>query len=644
MEKIIYFDVCAFFLVLILLISTISRKMVSGRENRYLLYTIISTFLTTIFDIWALVVDNMSSDFIIQKYTSHTLYIFFHSLTIPIYIAYIVALTDTWHLIKSNIINIILLDVPFLVICILLIANLFNEKVFSLNDEFKYTRGPWLTIIYACCFLYAAFGIYYICTYKDLLKKKRFFALLSVFVLIITATILQMLFPHFPIEMFATSISLLIITIAIQRPEENIDIITGLHNMSDYSSDIKRSYSNVKVFDIILINVTNFHSIRDFLGYEKINDLLAEIANRLRELNKKFKVHADLYYLEKGKFRFVIDTKYREQSEDIAKCINEVFMSDFIVNHMHINLITQVCLCRCPYDVDDYEILMHFGEQFSKDYDYTGEILYARDLFNQGRYDLFNKLDTIIENAITNHKFQVYYQPIYSVKKKRFNSAEALLRLKDENQNFIPPDIFIPAAEKSGAIHRIGAYVIDEVCQFISSPDFEKLDIDYIEINLSTSQCMHPELVPQILDTLKKYNVSPDKINLEITETAAANIQSIMAENLDKLTAAGLSFSLDDFGTGYSNMQRVASLPLKMVKLDKEFVNHESNPKLLIVLENTIKMIKDMEMEIVAEGIETETLVQRFSDMDCEYIQGYYYSKPIPKNDFIAFITKNLNN
>ena len=443
--------------------------------------------------------------------------------------------------------------------------------------------------------------------------------------------------------MFATTIGLLFISMIIQKPEENIDLTTGLQNATAYSIDIKRNFHNEKVFDIIMINVANFHSVRDIIGFDAANDLLVEVANKLRAVNKSSKLNSDLYYLGKGKFRLTIDEDMRERSSEIAELVNTTLQKNFDVNHINLNLICYVCITRCPYDVDDYEILMHFGERFTDNIEYSGNVLLARELFSKERYDLFNKLDSIIENAITNHKFQVYYQPIYSTEEKRFNSAEALLRLKDDTYGFIPPDVFIPAAEKSGAIHRIGAYVLEEVCDFIASSDFPKLNIDYIEINLSVAQCMHQDLSKQVLNILDKYKVSPDKINLEITETATSNLHSIMLKNLQELTEAGVSFSLDDFGTGYSNMQRVASLPLKIVKLDRTFVNHEENPKLSIVLENTVKMIKDMDMQIVAEGIETEQLVTRFADMKCEYIQGYYFSKPIPRNDFIVFITKHLN-
>jgi EAL domain-containing protein (putative c-di-GMP-specific phosphodiesterase class I) len=247
-------------------------------------------------------------------------------------------------------------------------------------------------------------------------------------------------------------------------------------------------------------------------------------------------------------------------------------------------------------------------------------------------------LDGIIESALAEHKFMVYYQPIYSVKEKRFNSAEALVRLYDDKYGFISPEIFIRAAERSGAIHKIGAFVLEEVCRFIASEEFQGLGLEYIEVNLSVVQCIQSGLAGEVMDTLRRYDVSPDKINLEITETAISYSQNILMENLDALTQAGIKFSLDDFGTGYSNVRRIASLPFHLIKLDKTFTDAEHNPKLLIVLKNTIRMIKDMNMEIVVEGIENRKLVEQFAALECEYIQGYYYSKPIPRDEFVTFV------
>ena len=151
---------------------------------------------------------------------------------------------------------------------------------------------------------------------------------------------------------------------------------------------------------------------------------------------------------------------------------------------------------------------------------------------------------------------------------------------------------------------------------------------------------MNGDLPETYLSIMKKYNVSPDRINLEITETAAAYEQDVMTDNLKQLAQAGISFSLDDYGTGYSNIQRVMHLPFKIIKLDKSFANEENNQKLWIFLKNTVKMLKEMDMEIVIEGVETQEMLEVFTDLQCDFVQGYIFSKPIPQDEFVAFITK----
>jgi len=247
-------------------------------------------------------------------------------------------------------------------------------------------------------------------------------------------------------------------------------------------------------------------------------------------------------------------------------------------------------------------------------------------------------MDTIIESALSNKRFEVYYQPIYSVKEKKFHSAEALIRLKDEKYGFISPEVFIPVAEKSGAIHKIGDFVLEQVCAFIASDEYKKLGMSYIEVNLSVVQCMQPKLANHIMEILTRYGVRPEQLNLEITETAASISQQALEDNIKDLTNMGMKFSLDDFGTGYSNMQRIVKLPFDIIKLDRTFTELYDNPKLGIVLTNAINMIKAMKMKIVVEGVETEEMLKLFSELECEYIQGYYFSKPIPREEFVKFI------
>lgn len=641
MEKITYFDYCALIMFGIVLVATIARKMTRGRLNRFFLNMIFLGIVTTLADMCAVQLDNMGSGNVIAKHISHTIYLYLHSLSTPVYIIYLAMQTDTVHKLRKNKVRQAVLIVPTVIVTVLMLVNTFVPVVYYLDEQDTYNRGSAFWVLYVVAAFYVIYGVYYLYLYKKTVNIKRFLALLSVFPLMLIAVLIQMFYENVVLEMFANACGILFITMMIQRAEERIDSETGLEKLSAYVSDMKRAFQNEKDVKIIMINLVNYKSLQEMLGYDASVDVKKMIAAKMVELNKQYGLDANLYYINDGKYRFVIDDRHFNNVEEVARAIN-VFMKEKLqFNQMDLNLISCVCIARCPKDIPDVDSLMAFGNDFNTN-NYTGEVLSAEEHYRKEYYDIMKDIDRIIETALTNHKFSVYYQPIYSVKEERFRSAEALLRLHDEKYGFISPDVFIVAAEKSGAIYKIGEFVLEEVCKFIASDKFAKLGLDYIEINISVVQCMQNNMASTVLDIIRKYNVKPEQINLEITETAASFSQKAMMENLIALNEAGVHFSLDDFGTGYSNMKRIASLPLYLVKLDKSFTDMEGNPRVLIVLENTIQMIKAMNMEIVVEGVETENLVKQFSDLECEYIQGYYYSKPVPQDEFVKFIEESM--
>lgn len=637
MDKINYFNFCSAILLIIMLISTFCRKMTRGKTNHIFIIVMSICLASSCFDCLAVWADNEDVRNLTLKTILHTGYMVFHNISTPVYILYIISLTDTWHKIYNNKAFQLILAVPIIVVLLLIVMNSFTGVVFYFDENYVYTRGKLMPILYIAAFIYFVFGISYLVRYRELFNKSRYVSLMAMFILMITAVIVQMILPFLLVEMLVNAIGLLFISMMVQRPEETIDVITGLRKYSAYADDMKRGFKNNKPVDVIMINISNFNSLSEILEYDGMNELLKTLADKLL----KTKANADMYYLDKGRFRLVVDKRHSDETKDIAEDVNAIFKEDIIMKEMEINILAYVCILTCPDDINDFNTLMAFGKDFTERSAYTGNVIYAKEIIQKSRYDVLRNIDSVIENAIANNKFKIYYQPIYSVEKKCFTSAEALLRLIDDKYGFVSPEIFIPAAEKSGAIHRIGSYVLDEVCRFISGEDFKDLGLEYIEINLSVAQCMHNSLVDEVMRILNKYSVSVDKINLEITETAADNAQSTMTENINALSERGISFSLDDFGTGYSNIRRVASLPLKIVKLDKSFAITDDNNKMLIVLQNTVKMLKAMNMEIVVEGVETESLVKQFSEMKCEYIQGYYYSKPVPEKEFVEFIRKS---
>lgn len=644
--NVLSFDICGLVLLIILIFSTVSRKMTSGTQGRVFILTTWTTLLALVFDMWSLVCDSLAlagnNVASVPRYIAHSGYLFFHNLTSLFFLVYLVSVADTWHKKLSNILLKILSTAPYIAIAFLLAINPFTGMMFYFNDNSEYTRGPYFFILYLIAFIFMSSGMIYTIAHKNLFTKGKFIALLSIVPLQLTAVLIQMINKDMIIEMFFNAICILLMNITVQKPEEIVDSFTGLRKYSAYTTDIKRNFYNDKHVSVIMINLSNYSTLFGLIGYDASNDILQKIAGDLISINKELKTHADIYYLDRGRFRFVVNEKNRPKIGKAAEMINSMLRKSVIINNLELNLIAHVCISRCPEDISDFKTLMSFGNDFHITMPYTGRVMFASKIAEKNRFQLSSELDSIIDAAIANRKFQVYYQPIFSVEKKKFASAEALLRLNDEKYGFIPPDIFIAAAEKSGAIHRIGDYVLEEVCRFISRKEFEELGLDYIEINLSVSQCMQADLADKVINIIKRFNVSPDKINLEITETAANYAQNIMTANIDKLINAGISFSLDDYGTGYSNMKSVASLPLKIVKLDKSLVDSEDNPRMWIVLQNTIKMLKDMEMHIVVEGVETEHLVKKFSDLNCEYIQGYYFSKPIPEEEFIQFMRNSV--
>ncbi len=641
MENIVHFDVAAVIMLLIMFFVSITRKSYKGTTNRMFQLLIVTTLFAALFNAICAGMENYEIKNDALFYFIRSMYLIFHNFATPVYVMYIVSLTRTWHKFRTHIAASVLTLLPYACTIVCIFITPFTGFLYTYNDGvFKTSHANILFYINAV--FYLMLGIGYVVRYRKLLKKRKVIILLSAVPLMSVAVLLKFVFPNSLVEIFSNAVSLMIISMTIQNPDKDIDTVTGLKKYVTYGEDMKMDYENSKPQKIIFINLIDFESIKRLLGYEGTNAFLKKIAEYLVEHDRSFKAYSDIYYLDRGRFRIVVNSFNLKKAEELARSINESSKLPVKAGYVDIAAKAMVCIADCPEDISDFKSLMAFGNDFHERVPYTGELLYASELFKQRDFRMMNEMDDIIRRGLENKSFQVYYQPIYSVEKKRFVSAEALLRLIDDEYGFVPPNLFIPVAERDGSINKIGDIVLENVCRFISSSHFTELGLDYIEINLSVVQCMQRGLADNILSTLQKYKVMPDKINLEITETAANYNQAVFVENMTKLIEAGISFSLDDFGTGYSNMARVASLPLKIVKLDKTFVDNSNKPKLHIFLKGTIKMLKDMDMEIVVEGIETEQMVETFSELNCDYIQGYFYSRPIPENDFIDFIRKSL--
>lgn len=638
-QQLIHLDIAALAVLVLILVSQLTRKMSRGTSNQVFIAIIILTMLSGCLDIWAVTMDNMGVGNYSLRLFAYTLFHILNDATTPFFLVYVISLSNTWETFARNKWLAILMIIPYLADVVLMVVNFFNGFLFHYENDVLIITD-YSAIPYSIAGLYLLIGAVYLIRFRKLFSRRTMISMALMIPVMGAAAIIRELYPDIMIMVFAGAIGLLMMSVLIQRPENVIDTFTGLRKYSAYAEDMKRNYLTKSHFTVILINLANYDSLLKMLGFDKSNELLKIITKKLNEQNNALKTHATLYYLDRGRFRVVLSSLNRGSAEKLAGNINDSLRQSVKLDKYDLNLIPYVVIANCPEDITTFRSLMAFGRDMHKTLPYNGEVIRADTATMKKTLALLTDVDDIIDRALANHGFKVYYQPIYSIEKKKFISAEALLRLIDDKAGFISPEIFIPAAEKSGAIHKIGDFVLDEVCKFIGSDEFKKLGLEYIEVNLSVSQCMRHGLAQKVLGIMNKYGVTPDKVNLEITETAASYDQSVMTDNLSQLSAAGICFSLDDYGTGYSNMYRIAALPLKIVKLDKTFVNNQ-NGKMWTILQNTVHMIKDLNMEIVVEGIETEDMVKKFSDLHCDFIQGFYYSKPIPEKEFVDFISKN---
>ena len=221
---------------------------------------------------------------------------------------------------------------------------------------------------------------------------------------------------------------------------------------------------------------------------------------------------------------------------------------------------------------------------------------------------------------------------IFSTAENRVVGAEALARLIDPEIGNIPPDEFIHVAERSGEIMELGRQIFEHVCSFIQSASLRERGIEFINVNLSPAQCMNAQLTAEFSAIAQRYQVPMDMIDFEITESTADDAHELQTQ-LIHLQKSGAELSIDDFGTGTSNLTRLTKLPIHVVKLDMSIAwAHFSGET--TILPDLVRMFKNAGLKVVVEGVETAEMKESLTEMGCDYLQGYYFSAPIPAEDF----------
>ena len=495
----------------------------------------------------------------------------------------------------------------------------------------SFTYGPSVLTTYALCVAFLAITIFQLYHHKEKINPKRRKAAFSWLVIWITATIIQFIFNKLLLVGFASSIGVLVIYLSLENPETNIDRRTGLFTPNALNQYLRQVYGSNT--DVSLINVI---MSTPFIPNDRTKDAL--ISSEVLEFAST--VSTGIAFSDNAGNLFFV-TK-QENYDTLLETIDDRFnqpwgpKKDYIISPNIIGLpATKICKTA-----EDIIPCINYAYKNNIDLAETGMLVFDESIANAMYEEQI--LEQTISDAINEDRIVVYYQPIYSIKEKRFVSAEALVRIVNTDGSIIPPGEFINSAEQNGSILKIGELVFKKVCHFISSKYPENYGLEYIEVNLSTVQASYEFLADSFIEIMEWYNVDPSMINLEITESASIYEKKLMLDNMKKLIDYGVSFSLDDFGTGNSNLNYIVDMPVRLIKFDRDMImSYFETGKAKYVMDAAMHMIHGLKLEIVSEGIETKEMLDTMENLGISYIQGYYFSKPIPEDEFIEFMEKN---
>lgn len=488
-----------------------------------------------------------------------------------------------------------------------------------------YTYGPAVTCVYVFVVIYIFAILSAIFILRKRINTRRALAVGIWMSVWIVAAVIQFINKDLLVAGFASALGILILFVIIENPEANLDRKIGCFN--SYALSVYLKYLMECKSDYYILEI----SIGDSKAFEEDGTKNSEWLQRVIALVDKYK---DAYAFKNIYSNVVIVSKDAEQLRVIGETILEMIPQ--VDAFCKGNTAILVTASEAFADVDDLFFFLDFVR--SKYVIGKDEIFVADESVVQ-RYKEKYIIKKKIEEALSEDRVEVFLQPIYSNKEKRFTSAEALLRIREKDGSLLSPGIFIPIAEESGQILELGERVVEKVCQFLRSTDAIKWGIQYIEVNLSVIQCEMKDLAERLISIVEKYEVNPKFINLEITETASISARTTLLRNMERLIEYGFTFSLDDFGKGESNLMYVVEMPVSIIKLDYDISKAFFNiPKAKSVVRAVVELAHGMKLQVVAEGIETQYEIDGMCQEGVDYIQGYFYAKPMPMEAFLLFI------
>lgn len=561
-------------------------------------------------------------------------------LTVTVYALYaffIYCLIDQFHYFSR--LKKLLLFIPAILIDIIIITSLWTHFIFYVEDGVYY-EGK---LFYLMVFIRAAYAL--TATAHAVRKRHLLPGIFgqSVVLVAIFAIIqaVEFFISHDEALYYSTLITnIIVFLLALTVVEFYKDGLTSLLNREAFEQYAAKEIGKRNNKAVYLIKLKNYEYIKENCHETSLLSIIKDLAECLKE----YTMLPSIYYLGLGRYAIIVHKKDKFDEKEFLDKLKDRLDVTFDLNGVSIHLNLFVAIMNMESGKINKNNFFKYVSACD-DIKYRSkeaiEIIYC-DSLGIDQLQRYRNVEEAIERALVEKEFRMFYQPIISTEKQKVISAEALIRLNDRVLGFVSPEEFIPISESNGKILEISEFVIDSVFRFVRDNPLKDMGIEFIELNLSVMQCMDKNLTEKLEYYIDKYQIDPKQINLEITETATNFDEDRLRAQLVKLKKLGFNFSLDDYGTGYSNLVRVLEYPVDIIKLDKTIVwsaFHDRDN--FITLKNLISMFHDVRRKIVAEGVENEEQMNALTELGCDFLQGYYYSKPVCEEDFLAYIARH---
>ena len=525
-----------------------------------------------------------------------------------------------------------IIAVPFVITEVMALINPIANWIWSMDEDLTFHREWGEMLIYIAALIYYVLAFIVFIKSWSVISKKRKTALVFFFVLVVIGVMMQLINVNLKVEVLAESIGMTGAMMLIENEDDRMDFGMGFYNRTALSLDISGCLRHNRHLSVIVIKINNYDIIDRLVGNEESHVISDIISDYLKQLVKRYYI----YVPSLDTFVLTVYGRNQEKAEALADELSNRLARPWDYKNYNIQLNATIMYAFIPEQIKSTAEMFYMIDcPTPKDS--------AKKVLKGDSLNYIMRRQAIvgaISRGFTENSYEVYYQPTYHLD-GTLHGAEALIRMHDKELGNLYPDEFIPVAEQTGLIDDIDDFVLEEVCKFLKTGISEKYGIDNINVNLSVLQCMRPGFVDNVNQIVDKYGISKKMINFEITESIAADDYGTLGDVIKQLKQGGFMFSMDDYGTGYSNVSAVFSLNLDVVKIDKSLLWCAEKSELgMIILENTIRMIQQMKKLILVEGVETVDQINLLKKLNVDYLQGFYFSKPIPKDEFVKLISR----